>query len=58
MRKNAIKLVVLACTLALGAALAACTPQESATQANQAAGGVAEEQVDATAEAVVEASAS
>ena len=43
MRKNAIKLVVLACTLALGAALAACTPQESATQANQAAGGVAEE---------------
>lgn len=51
MRKNAIKLVVLACTLALGAALAACAPQESATQANQAAGGVAEEQVDATAEA-------
>ncbi|MVX61045.1 hypothetical protein GKZ27_06200 [Enterorhabdus mucosicola] len=51
MKKNALKLVAAACALTVGVALFACAPQQPATNADQAAGGTAEEQVDATAEA-------
>ena len=51
MKKNALKLVAAACALTVGVALFACAPQQPATDADQAAGGTAEEQVDATAEA-------
>ena len=51
MMKNALKLVAAACALTVGVALFACAPQQPATDADQAAGGTAEEQVDATAEA-------
>jgi len=50
MKKNALKLVAAACALTVGVALFACAPQQPATNADQAAGGTAEEQVDATAE--------
>ncbi|MCR2035868.1 cytochrome c3 family protein [Adlercreutzia mucosicola] len=46
-----MKLVAAACALTVGVALFACAPQQPATDADQAAGGTAEEQVDATAEA-------
>ena len=49
MKKNALKLVAAACALTVGVALFACAPQQPATDADQAAGGTAEEQVDATA---------
>ena len=49
MKKNALKLVAAACALTVGVALFACAPQQPATNADQAAGGTAEEQVDATA---------
>lgn len=51
MKKNALKLVAAACALTVGVALFACAPQQPATDVDQAAGGTAEEQVDATAEA-------
>ncbi len=51
MKKNTLKLVAAACALTVGVALFACAPQQPATNADQAAGGTAEEQVDATAEA-------
>ena len=51
MKKNALKLVAAACALTVGVALFACAPQQPVTDADQAAGGTAEEQVDATAEA-------
>lgn len=51
MKKNALKLVAAACALTAGVVLFACAPQQPATDADQAAGGTAEEQVDATAEA-------
>lgn len=51
MKKNALELVAAACALTVGVALFACAPQQPATDADQAAGGTAEEQVDATAEA-------
>ena len=51
MKKNALKLVAAACALTVGVALFACAPQQPATNPDQAAGGTAEEQVDATAEA-------
>lgn len=51
MKKSALKLVAAACALTVGVALFACAPQQPATDADQAAGGTAEEQVDATAEA-------
>lgn len=51
MKKNALKLVAAVCALTVGVALFACAPQQPATNADQAAGGTAEEQVDATAEA-------
>ena len=51
MKKNTLKLVAAACALTVGVALFACAPQQPATDADQAAGGTAEEQVDATAEA-------
>ena len=51
MKKNTLKLVAAARALTVGVALFACAPQQPATDADQAAGGTAEEQVDATAEA-------
>lgn len=51
MKKNALKLVAAVCALTVGVALFACAPQQPVTDADQAAGGTAEEQVDATAEA-------
>lgn len=52
MGSNVLKLALLACTVALGAALVACAPQgQSAPAPNEAAGGTTEEAVDTTAEA-------
>lgn len=51
MRKNAIKLVVLACTLALGAALAAALRKSPPLRRTRLRGASPRRQIDATAEA-------
>mgnify|MGYP002539241722 FL=1 len=50
MKENALKLFATACVLTVGITLFACSPQQPATDADQAAGGTAEEQVDVAAE--------